>query len=88
METTDIFGDLWDRALGVFDKAIDLEKFRRELNIARDVSLFKAALASETVARQSLFNSTTNGGLIGGVSNTTLLMAAGLGIGALLLFTR
>ena len=80
--------DVWDRALGVFDKAVDFEFGKNELQLQADIQLFKSAQAFEEVQRQALFNETLGNGFLSGVSNSTLLIVAGLGIAGLLLLNR
>lgn len=80
--------EAWDRALGVFDKAVDFEFGKRELDLQADIQLFKSAQAFEDARRQSEFNGTLGGDLLFGVSNSTLLIVAGLGIAGLVLLNR
>ena len=85
---SDVFGGLWDRAVGVFDKVVDFEFTKLELEAARDIQLFKSAQAFEDAQRQAQFSAAAGNEIVGGISNQTLLTGAGLGIVGLFLLMR
>jgi len=85
---TEVVGDVWDRALGVFDKAVDFELGKRELELQTDIQLFKSAQAFEDTRRRAEFNTTLAGDGLFGFSNSTLLIAAAVGVVGLFLLTR
>ncbi|WP_299394631.1 hypothetical protein [Pelagibius sp.] len=84
-----VFSDLFDTAKGVFNRAVDFEFTRKELDIQREITAFNAAQARDDLARRNSFN--TNGGVpstSGGISTGTVVVIAALGIGGLLLLRR
>jgi len=82
---------LFDRAVGVFDKLIDIETAKREIDLQRDVAFFNAGGGG--VGGGQGFTSTTApfsnpNQIINGVENTTLFIGAGIAIAGLVLLTR
>ena len=74
-----VFEDLYNTGLGVFEKLIDFEIKDRELDLARDVQLFRSAQAEETDRRQRSFFDPGPNFLSGNTGNILLLAAVGIG---------
>ncbi len=92
MEATEgglgIFGDIWDKALGVFDKVADLELGKRELKLASDVQFFKQAQAAEDQRRSEQFQNTAGAQVFGSGFDPGLLVLGGVGLIAVFLIAR
>ena len=82
-----------DRGLGIFDKVVDFEFGKRELDVAKDVFAFKQAQAFEADQRAAAFSSSAgtgfgSGSTLGGVSVNTLLLIGAALVGVVLLARR
>jgi len=81
LTTSSFFGDLWDTATGVFDKVIDFEIFKAQLDLARDSVLFQAELdAIQAPVGSTSFSDPDSTFLSNFPLNTVLLVAGGIGL--------
>lgn len=73
-----VIDSAWDRATGIFDKWVDLELGKEELEIARKAQAAELRAAQEAAARQAAFTLPTDsgGGFNLGSPNTLILVGA------------
>lgn len=82
---------IWDKGLEVFDKITDLELSKIELDIAKELEIFKTVQATEQARREAAFAnnqpvSAGGGGGFGlGLDTTSILLLVAGGVGLYLL---
>lgn len=78
-----VFNDIWDRALGVFDKVADFELAEKQIDLVKEARAFESQQALQDLQQTQAIRGGSGG--FGGMSTTTLLIVGGLAVAAVLL---